>query len=153
MEREELLSFLDDYLEVKSFQDDTSYNGLQVEGRKEINKLVGGVTISLELIKKAIAAKADGIIVHHGLFWKDVPPIVVRSMKRRIELLIKHEINLFAYHIPLDYHNVVGNNVGILRALGLPLSGDFGQWRGMPVGKYAELERSVDRDQIVERVR
>ncbi len=153
MNRDVLLSFLNEYLEVEKFRNDNSYNGLQVEGKKEIRKLVGGTTISVELIRRAVDEGADVILVHHGLFWKDVPPVIVRSMKRRLELLIRHEINLFAYHIPLDYHNEVGNNVQLLKILSLPVTGDFGVWREMPVGKYAELEKPLKLEEIVERVK
>ncbi len=153
MEREELRKFLDEYLDARNFANDNSYNGLQVEGSEEIRKLVGGTSISVELIERAIEKDADAILVHHGLFWKDVPPILRRSMKRRVELLIKHDINLFAYHIPLDYHDEVGNNVQLLKLLGLPVTGDFGTWRGMPVGKYAELEEPTELEKIVEKVK
>ena len=153
MDRDDLLFFLDGYLEVDKFKNDNSYNGLQVEGREDIRKMIGGTTISVELIERAIEKDADAILVHHGLFWKNVPPILRRSMKKRIELLIRHDINLFAYHIPLDYHNEVGNNVQILKILGLPVTGDFGTWRDMPVGKYAELEKPLKLEEIVEKVR
>ena len=152
MKREELLCFLNEYLELEKFKEDTSYNGLQVEGKEEVMKIVGGVTISIELIKEAIKRGADTILVHHGLYWKNVKPIAVGYVAKRVKLLLQNNLNLIAFHIPLDYHNEVGNNVQLLRKLELPVSGDFGTWRGMPVGKFAELKESLERKELIRRI-
>jgi len=149
----QLEKFLNNFLEVQDFSNDIGYNGLQVEGKEKINKIVGAVTISVELIKKAIEKKADAIIVHHGLFWKDVSPLIKRWMKKRVKLLVENEINLFAYHIPLDYHEKVGNNVQILKSLGIKPKGDFGIWKGMKVGKWGSLSKPVSLETIVSRVK
>jgi dinuclear metal center YbgI/SA1388 family protein len=85
-------------------------NGLQVEGREEVGRLVLGVTASRALIEAAVAAEADGILVHHGIYWKGDNPCCVGPLKGRLSPLIRHDINLFAYHLPLDIHESVGNN-------------------------------------------
>ncbi len=94
-------------------------NGLQVEGRGEINKIITGVTASQALLDKAVAEDADAILVHHGYFWKgEQQPL--RGMKRkRLKTLLNHDINLFAYHLPLDVHPEVGNNAQLGKLFGL----------------------------------
>ena len=101
-------------------------NGLQVEGRAEIGHVVSGVTASRALIEAAVDAKADAIFVHHGLFWRGQDGTVTGWMKERLRLLLAHEINLFAYHLPLDAHPTLGNNAQLGQRLGLTPSGNFG---------------------------
>lgn len=98
---------------------DYAPNGLQVEGKDEINKIVTGVTASMALIDAAIAKQADAIIVHHGYFWKGENPEIVGMKYRRLSALIKNDINLFGYHLPMDAHLLVGNNANLARALGV----------------------------------
>lgn len=98
---------------------DYAPNGLQVEGKQEINKIVTGVTASMALIDAAIEKKADAIIVHHGYFWKGESQEIVGMKYRRISALIKNDINLFGYHLPMDAHLLVGNNSNLARALDL----------------------------------
>lgn len=93
-------------------------NGLQVEGKAQIRKIVSGVTASRALIEAAIAAKADTIFVHHGLFWRGQSGTVTGWMKQRLALLLAHDINLLAYHLPLDAHPELGNNVQLGLKLG-----------------------------------
>jgi dinuclear metal center YbgI/SA1388 family protein len=102
-------------------------NGLQVEGKTEIRKLVSGVTASRALIDAAIAAGADAIFVHHGLFWRGYDGRITGWMKQRIERLIKNDINLFAYHLPLDAHPELGNNAQLGVRLGWQADGRFGE--------------------------
>jgi len=99
-------------------------NGLQVEGRAEVRKLVSGVTASLALIEAAIAAQADAIFVHHGLFWRGQDGRVTGWMKQRLARLLAHDINLYAYHLPLDAHPVLGNNAQLAQRLGVALFDD-----------------------------
>lgn len=96
-------------------------NGLQVEGRERIAKLVTGVTASLALIDAAIEAQADAILVHHGLFWRGQDGRVTGWMKQRLQKLLVHDISLWAYHLPLDAHPQLGNNAQLGRKLGLPV--------------------------------
>lgn len=98
-------------------------NGLQVEGRTEIKKIVTGVTASQALIDKAVELKADALLVHHGYFWKGEPE-PIRGMKgKRIRTLIKNDINLFGYHLPLDIHPELGNNAELARLLDIEVEG------------------------------
>ena len=101
-------------------------NGLQVEGRAEVDKIVSGVTASLALIEAAVAANADAIFVHHGLFWRGQTGTVTGWMKQRLALLLKHDINLYAYHLPLDAHPDLGNNAQLGLQLGLTATSRYG---------------------------
>jgi len=102
-------------------------NGLQVEGRREIRRIVSGVTASLALIDAAIEAGADAILVHHGLFWRGQDGRLTGWLKARVARLMRHDINLFAYHLPLDAHAELGNNAQLARVLGLRSEGRFGE--------------------------
>lgn len=120
--RETVLSTLNTLLKPESFRDYCP-NGLQVEGCADVTRLVSGVTASQALLDAAVECKADAILVHHGYFWKSEDPCI-RGMKgRRIRTLIAGDINLFAYHLPLDCHPQLGNNAGLGRALGFEQSG------------------------------
>jgi dinuclear metal center YbgI/SA1388 family protein len=123
--RQHLLSAFDELLEPDRFKD-YGPNGLQVEGRPEVRRLVSGVTASLALIDAAIAARADAILVHHGLFWRGQDGRVTGWMKQRLSRLLAHDINLFAYHLPLDAHPEFGNNAQLGQRLGLRATGRFG---------------------------
>lgn len=105
----ELEAYIDNLLDVKSFKD-ASFNGLQVEGKEEVTKIVTASSASLASINFAIAQKADALLVHHGLMWKGDNPCVKGVYKQRLASLIKHNINLLAYHLPLDAHKELGNN-------------------------------------------
>jgi dinuclear metal center YbgI/SA1388 family protein len=118
MQREELNRYLDGLLEVSRFRDYCP-NGLQVEGRSEIRRVVSGVTASLDLIQAARSEGADAILVHHGYFWKGEDPCLTGARRARIGLLVAHELNLFAYHLPLDAHAELGNNAQFGTRLGL----------------------------------
>ena len=98
-------------------------NGLQVQGRSEVSRIVSGVTASQALIEAAIEAQADAIIVHHGYFWRGEDPCVVGMKHRRLALLLKHDISLIAYHLPLDAHPELGNNVQLAKRLGIVVEG------------------------------
>ncbi len=123
--RDDLESYLRVLLEVDRFKD-YGPNGLQVEGKPEVHKLVSGVTASLALIEAAVAQGADAILVHHGLFWRGQDGRVTGWMKRRLQLLLAHDINLFAYHLPLDAHPELGNNAQLGARLKWTSDGRFG---------------------------
>lgn len=118
----ELAAALDEVLAVDGIADYCP-NGLQVEGRGKIRRLVSGVTASLELLEQAVQWQADAILVHHGYFWKSENPCVVGMKRKRLSLLLEHEISLLAYHLPLDVHPEFGNNVQLARVLGLQVEG------------------------------
>lgn len=124
--RDTLLVSFDALLQPARFKD-YGPNGLQVEGRPEVRKIVSGVTASLALIADAIAADADAIFVHHGLFWRGQDGRVTGWMKQRLALLLAHDINLFAYHLPLDAHAELGNNAQLGKRLGFTANGRFGE--------------------------
>ncbi len=110
-------------LNAAAFQD-YAPNGLQVEGRPHVQRIVTGVTACQALLDAAVAHQADAIIVHHGYFWKNEAP-AVRGMKRnRLKTLLTHDINLYGYHLPLDAHPVLGNNAQLAQALGIRVIGD-----------------------------
>jgi dinuclear metal center YbgI/SA1388 family protein len=117
IDRQELLAAFNRLLQPERFTD-YGPNGLQVEGKAHIRKIVSGVTASRALIDAAIDAKADAIFVHHGLFWRGQTGVVTGWMKERLKLLLAHDINLFAYHLPLDAHPELGNNAQLGQKLG-----------------------------------
>lgn len=121
-----LLQACNDLLQPARFKD-YGPNGLQVEGTDSIGHMVSGVTSSRALIEAAIEAKADAIFVHHGLFWRGQDGTVTGWMKQRLQLLLAHNINVLAYHLPLDAHPEVGNNAQLGQRLGLQVQGVFGE--------------------------
>ena len=123
--RTELLSAFHGLLQPDHFKD-YGPNGLQVEGRERIAHIVSGVTASRALIDAAIEAKADAIFVHHGLFWRGQDGTVTGWMKQRLQRLLQHDINLIAYHLPLDAHPELGNNAQLAQLWGLDVVSRFG---------------------------
>jgi dinuclear metal center YbgI/SA1388 family protein len=113
-------------------------NGLQVEGDRDVQLLVSGVTASRALIEAAIDARADAIVVHHGLFWRGQDGRITGWMRERLRLLLAHGIHLFAYHLPLDAHPELGNNAQLGRVLGLQADGRFGEQDLGFVGSFAQ---------------
>ena len=113
-----LTTYLDELLSVSRFQDYT-HNGLQVEGAPSIQKIATAVTASRDVIEAAIYHKVHALIVHHGYFWRGESPLVIGMKRERLRLLLSSNINLLAYHLPLDCHPKLGNNACIAHALGL----------------------------------
>lgn len=126
MLRDDLAKYLDECLETARFRDYCP-NGLQVEGRSEVRKVICGVTASQALINEAVAAGADAVLVHHGWFWKSEDGRITGIRKRRMAALLQHDISLFAYHLPLDAHAVLGNNAQLAQRLGWQVDGRFGE--------------------------
>ncbi len=124
--RQQLADAFDRLLQPERFKD-YGPNGLQVEGRPEVRRIVSGVTASRALIEAAVAARADALFVHHGLFWRGQDGRVTGWMKQRLALLLRHDINLFAYHLPLDAHPELGNNAQLGAVLGLQAQARFGE--------------------------
>jgi dinuclear metal center YbgI/SA1388 family protein len=122
---QELLQAFDGLLQPERFKD-YGPNGLQVEGKEDVRRIVSGVTASRALIEAAIQEQADAIFVHHGLFWRGHDGRVTGWLKQRLALLLKHEVNLFAYHLPLDAHPELGNNAQLGLRLGLEATARFG---------------------------
>ncbi len=132
--RDELAEYLARTLDITRFRDFCP-NGLQMEGRSSIKILVTGVTASVALIEAAVQAQADAILVHHGYFWRGEDARVVGPKQRRLKLLLAHDMNLFAYHLPLDMHASLGNNAQLAQRLGLTPTARFGEdeigWLGV----------------------
>ncbi|WP_318511349.1 Nif3-like dinuclear metal center hexameric protein [Photobacterium leiognathi] len=127
-------------------------NGLQVEGKTEVKKIITGVTACQALIDRAIEEKADALLVHHGFFWKG-EPAEIRGMKyRRIKALIENGINLYAYHLPLDVHTQVGNNVQLAQRLGLGITGGLELGNPRSVAIYGELEQAISGEDFAARI-
>ncbi len=125
MQLSELVAYTDRLLAVENFNDYCP-NGLQVQGRAEVQTLVGGVTACQALLDAAVERGADAVLVHHGYFWKGENPRIVGMKQRRLATLFRHEIGLIAYHLPLDAHPELGNNAQLARVLGLTVTGTAG---------------------------
>ena len=125
MKLTDLNNYLNQLLKPEQFSDYCP-NGLQVEGRAEIQHIVTGVTASYDLLEAAMAVNADAILVHHGYFWRGESAVITGIKKRRIQFLLQHDISLIAYHLPLDAHAEFGNNVMLAKQLGLTVTG----WAG-----------------------
>lgn len=137
--RRELENYIGQLLAVERFRD-YGPNGLQVEGRESISRIVTGVTASLALVDAAILHNADALLVHHGYFWKNEDPCITRTKKTRIARLLAADLNLFAYHLPLDAHLELGNNAQLAPRLGLTPTGHFGE---QDLGWLGELGEQI----------
>ncbi len=137
MKREELVGYLDELLVPGKFRDYCP-NGLQVEGRAEITRIVAGVTASQDLLDATVALHADAILVHHGYFWKGEDGRVTGIRRQRLATLLANDINLLAYHLPLDAHPELGNNAQLARLLGFVPESRFGEQDIAWLGALAE---------------
>ena len=129
----DILEHLDALLEPERF-DDYGPNGLQVPGREEVEVVVTGVSAQLELFQRAIALEAGMVLVHHGLLWDRAPRRLSTTAAGRLRALLCHDLNLVAYHLPLDAHPEVGNNALIATGLGCERTQPFGHHRGTAIG-------------------
>ena len=125
-ERHHIESSLNELLRPDGFKD-YGPNGLQVEGRREVRFIVSGVTASLAFIDAAVDAGADTLLVHHGLFWRGHDGRLTGWLKERVARLLRFDVNLFAYHLPLDAHAELGNNAQLGLRLGLQADARFGE--------------------------
>lgn len=145
MHRNDLLRALNILLEPDKFRD-YAPNGLQVEGRDQIGKIVTGVTACQQLLEAAIARQADAVLVHHGYFWKGESPVIRGMKKRRLQSLLSHDISLFAYHLPLDFHPQLGNNAQLANLLGLTITRGLEQENPLSIAVVAEPPRAIALD-------
>jgi len=122
----QLLDYTRQLLQVERFRDYCP-NGLQVQGKVEVQKIVSGVTASMALLEAARAENADMVLVHHGYFWKNEDERIVGIKKQRIQYLLAHEMNLVAYHLPLDAHIELGNNAQLAKKMGIAIKGWAGE--------------------------
>lgn len=144
---QELMTYLEGVLKASTFSDYCP-NGLQVEGRPSVSKIIGGVTASQALIDAAIARKADAILVHHGYFWKSEAPCVTGMKRQRLKSLLINDISLIAYHLPLDAHAEFGNNVSLARELGWQITGSLEPSARLSVGLQGTLSQAQKPEQF-----
>lgn len=149
-DRDTIVKTLNNWLEPERFQDYCP-NGLQVEGRQPVARVISGVTASQRFLEQAIDAGADMVLVHHGYFWKGEDPCIRGMKQRRIRTLLVSDVSLVAYHLPLDAHRVMGNNACLGATLGVrnpePVTDDPREllWHG-------ELDEPVSADALAERM-
>lgn len=151
IDRTALVAYLDQYLDSRGR--DYGPNGLQVEGKEEIRKIVTGVSSCQELFVRAREAGADAVLVHHGLFWEGMPRTLTGFQYRRVAELIRGEMSLIAYHLPLDRHAEVGNNAVACREFGLADLQPFGLHDGLPIGFKGCFPQPISPAELVERCR
>ena len=148
--RHRLLAYLDELLDPTAIQDYCP-NGLQVEGKVHIRRLVTGVSGCLELFQEARRRRADAVLVHHGIFWHGMPAALTGLQGRRVRELMHGELNLLAYHLPLDLHPEIGNNALAARDFGLQDLQPFAPHQGREVGFMGHFEAPMSAPQLVER--
>ena len=151
VERQLLLQEIEQFLNVSAINDYCP-NGLQVEGKTQIKRIVSGVTASQALIDAAIDLQADALLVHHGYFWKGEDQRVIGMKQRRLKALLANDINLLAYHLPLDVHPEVGNNVQLAQRLGLTVTGPLEPDNPRSVGLIGELSTPLSASQFAARI-
>jgi dinuclear metal center YbgI/SA1388 family protein len=144
--QEILAGYCQQYLRVDKF-DDYCPNGLQIQGKPDIKKIISGVSANQDLIDAAIDEKADALFVHHGFFWKNEASEIIGIKKNRIKALLDNDINLYAYHLPLDAHTTVGNNIQLAQRLNIknpePI-GDTLVWQGEIETTLSKLSNTIE---------
>jgi dinuclear metal center YbgI/SA1388 family protein len=138
MKQHQLTEYLSEFLRISEFND-MCPNGLQVSGSKDIEHIVTGVSASVELFEQAVTRKADTIIVHHGIIWDFARPLYQGGHRARLKILLQNNINLYAFHLPLDAHPDIGNNAELGKALNLSGMKPFGDYRGQIIGMQGTI--------------
>lgn len=151
MDRDELLAYLEEFLGVEDCPDE-SLNGLQVEGKSHIAKVATAVSCSARFFADAARWGADAVLVHHGLLWRGQVERITGSLRQRLAILLEEEINLLAYHLPLDRHLEVGNAAVLGRKLGLEGLEPFGQFQGICIGWAGVFPRPQSVEELVRRL-
>lgn len=136
-----LVEWCNHQLKVSAFKDYCP-NGLQIEGKVQLHKIVTAVTASQAAIDAAIAEQADALLVHHGYFWKGEPSALTGMKGQRIKSLMQHDISLIAYHLPLDAHPKLGNNAALADLLGISITGPLDPSESYPIGNIGTLARA-----------
>ena len=150
--RDDLIADLDALLEPGAFRD-LGPNGLQVPGVEEVHRVVSGVTASRALIEAAIERRAELVLVHHGLFWDFHPTGLSPILTERLRPLFRHDVNLAAYHLPLDGHATVGNNALLAEQLGCSVHVPFGEGYGRPIGRVGSFaDGGIAASELFERI-
>lgn len=149
-DRDEIIAHLDELLRPGEFADYCP-NGLQVPGRRRVTKVVTGVSATLALFEAASERGAGMVLAHHGIFWNGGPEALTPAQARRLKLLLSDDINLAAYHLPLDAHAEVGNNALLLKALGFEPERPFGEHRGNAIGWIGRCTQPIDAYELMRR--
>ena len=152
MDRDQLVAYLDDLLGVDEVQD-IALNGLQVAGRPEIERIATGVSASAQLFSQAAEWGADVVLVHHGLLWRGDLQRLVGSFRERVRILLENELNLVAYHLPLDRHPAHGNAAVLARELGLDGLEAFGVFDDVALGVAGVFPTPIADEELFGRVR
>lgn len=147
----ELCDYLNDYLQFELFPRDISQNGLQVEGAPEVHTVAFAVDARTETLQAAVDVGAQLLIVHHGLFWGR-SELIRGPHYRRLRLMLKHQLGLYAAHLPLDAHPDVGNNAVLARALGLRKLSPWAKYKGQTIGVRGNLAKATTLERFLERV-
>lgn len=145
---QQIVEFINNYLDILSIQDE-SWNGLQFQGRNEVKTIVGAVDSSIDVFNKALEHNADMIITHHGHFWKSVNPSYVSWSKNRLDILHKNNISLYAAHLPLDCHNIVGNNAQLIKLLDAEIIAPFHFYKNKNIGWLGKLNKPQELNNII----
>jgi dinuclear metal center YbgI/SA1388 family protein len=152
MQLNELAAYTDRLLAIETFSDYCP-NGLQVQGRAEVQTLIGGVTACQALLDAAVERQADALLVHHGYFWKGEDPCIIGIRYHRLRTLIRHDLSLLAYHLPLDAHPLYGNNAQLAARLNLTVNGSFGPpGRGSAIGCVGTLAHPASGAEFAARI-
>ncbi len=152
MQLESLLQYVDAYLGIGDHADfPHALNGLQVEGARDVRRVVAAVDASEASVQEAVAREADLLIVHHGLFWDGLRPLTGRLL-RRVRPLVEHGVGLYSVHLPLDSHEEVGNSALLGRALGLELQGRFGTYADVEIGWWGSYRDGLSPEALRERL-
>jgi dinuclear metal center YbgI/SA1388 family protein len=152
-DRDEIVSFCDELLDAASF-DDYGPNGLQVPGRKEVTTVATAVSAHRESIEASVDAGADLLLTHHGLFWDFHPRSLSPAMASRLKLALANDLSIAGYHLPLDAHPGIGNNVLLCRDLGFePEAGAIGMVKGRGIGAIGRREDGIGTGELVARIR
>ena len=151
--RNEIIEYADEMLDAAGFSD-YGPNGLQVAGAAEVTTIATAVSCTLDVFERAAALGAQLVLVHHGLFWRNTPQVIDRFMRERLRTLFDADINLVAYHLPLDAHSSLGNNALILKKLGLDATElPFALHGGRPIGLVGRFAAPLDWGEFTGRVR
>ena len=149
--RDEIIAFCDELLESESFAD-YGPNGLQVPGSREVVRVATGVSASRELLERAVAARAQLALVHHGLFWDGAPRSLSDPLAARLRVALEAQLSLAAYHLPLDAHPELGNNALLCRELGFEPERRFAEVKGRPIGMIGRSPEALSAEELAARV-
>ncbi len=147
----ELVTYTNSLLNISQYKDYCP-NGLQIEGKTNIETIVSGVTANLALVDAAIEMQADAVIVHHGYFWKGDSPQIIGMQRRRLHRFLTNDLSLLAYHLPLDDHISIGNNAQIGDLLGFKLTGKFGFGQDVQLGCYGVVDKVLSPVQFAQHI-